>query len=96
MKTEDFRNLQKFFSDDYLFNLVCKKGVYCYGFIDSWDRYNDTKLPDSSKFYNKLTSQSISDEDYNHALTFWNAVNISNLGEYTDLLYVMFLKSLEQ
>lgn len=85
MKTKDFQNLREFFKDDYLFKLACKKGVYCYDYINSWLRYEETELPDSSKFYNKLTSQSISDEDYNHALKVWNAFNISNLGEYTDL-----------
>lgn len=85
MKPEDFRNMRKFFKDEQLFNLVRKKGIYCYDYIDCWDRYKESKLPDPKHFYNNLTSENISDEDYRHALKVWNEFKIKNLGEYTDL-----------
>lgn len=89
MKPEDFYNLRQFFKDEYLFKLICRKGIYCYEYIDSWDRYKEKKLPDQSKFYSTLTCQTVTDDDYKHALKVWNVFNISNLGEYTDL----YLKS---
>lgn len=85
MKSDDFKNLRAFYSDQYLFDLVRKKGIYCYDYIDSWERYNETKLPESSYFFNKLSAESINDEDYQHALKVWNSFKIKNIGEYTDL-----------
>ena len=37
------------------------------------------------EFYSELNNSSISDEDYEHAQKVWNAFNIHNLGEYSDL-----------
>ena len=45
--------------------------------MDSWERFNDTSLPDDKKaFYNKLNLEDITNEDYAHA---------KNLGDYHDL-----------
>lgn len=85
MKPDDFKNLRSFYPDQHSFDLVRKKGIYCYDYIDSWKRYDETRLPEPSFFYNKLTSESISDKDYKHALTVWDYFNIKNIGEYTDL-----------
>lgn len=81
----DFKNLKQFYPDPYLFELVRKKGIYCYEYIDRWDRYNETELPDQKFFYSKLTSENITDGDYEHAKLVWNEFKIQNLGEYTDL-----------
>ena len=83
LDSADFVNLKSFFKDS-SFDLVCKKGVYCYDYIDSWERYNETQLPDQSNFFNILTSEYISNEDYNHALTVWDTFKMSTLGDYTD------------
>lgn len=85
LRSDDFTNLRKYFEDEKLFNLIKRKGVYCYNFIDSIKRYEETQLPPRSKFFNKLTSESISEENYNHAIKVWKAFNIKTLGEYTDL-----------
>lgn len=81
---DDFINLRSFFGDPKLFNLARRKGVYCYDYIDCWKRYDETILPDQASFFNKLTSEPISNDDYNHALNVWETFNFKNLGEYTD------------
>ena len=74
-------------NDNYInkFKLLLRKGVYCYEYMDSWDRFNETELPSKDKFYSKLNLEDISDDDYTHAINVWNTFNISNLGEYHDL-----------
>lgn len=85
LNPEDLKHLRTFFPDENLFRLCLRKGVYCYDYVDSWKKYKETQLPEQSNFYNKLTSESITNEDYNHALTVWQNFGIKNLGEYTEL-----------
>ncbi|KAJ8913870.1 hypothetical protein NQ315_005667 [Exocentrus adspersus] len=83
----EFPNLKEQFPDldKYQFNLLTRKGIFCYDYIDNMEKFNATVLPPIDRFYNKLTDSSISDEDYQHAKNVWAAFNIKNLGEYTDL-----------
>lgn len=45
--------------------LLSRKGIFCYNFIDSPDRLADP-IPGRSMFYNDLTDTSISDDEWNH------------------------------
>ena len=47
--------------------LLVKKGVYPYEYIDSWERFDETSLPDKEAFYSELYIEEITDEDYIHA-----------------------------
>ena len=67
------------------FNLLLRKVVYPYEYMDSWKRFNETELPSTDKFYSELSLEDISDDEYAHAINVWNTFNISNLGEYHDL-----------
>ena len=67
------------------FKLLLRKGVYPYEYMDSWRRFNETKLPSKDNFYSTLNLEDISDDDYVHAINVWNTFNISNLGEYHNL-----------
>ena len=35
--------------------------------MDSWERFNETKLTSKKDFYNNFYLEDITDEDYNHA-----------------------------
>ena len=65
--------------------LLTRKGVYPYDYIDSVDKFEETNLPSPEAFYNKLHDENISPEDYSQAETVWCKMNIKNLGEYHDL-----------
>ena len=67
------------------FALLFRKGVYPYEYIDSWERFNETSLPDKESFYSNLNLESITDEGYVHAQKVWKVFKIKNLGEYHDL-----------
>ena len=71
------------------FNLMCKKGVFPYDYITSYNILLQNELPLKHDFFNRLNNEHISDEDYEHACAVWKEFNIQSLGEYSDL----YLKS---
>ena len=44
-----------------------KKGVYPYDYMDSFKKFNQTKLPSKEQFYSILNNETISEDDYQHA-----------------------------
>ena len=67
------------------YDLLTRKGVYPYEYVNSWDRFNETHLPPISAFHSNLNMSSISEEDYQHAQQVWKEFGIHNLGDYHDL-----------
>ena len=65
-------------------DLMTRKGVYPYDFMDSFDKFN-TRLPSKEDFYSILNDEHISDEDYQHAQNVWNTFKLNNMGEYHDI-----------
>ena len=53
--------------------------------MDSWERFDETSLPDKEAFYSKLNLEDITDKDYENAQKVWEAFGIKDLGEYHDL-----------
>ena len=66
-------------------DLMSQKGVYPYDFMDSFNKFNETKLPKQEDFYSILNDEHISGEDYKHAQNVWNTFSVKNMGEYHDL-----------
>ena len=66
------------------FILFLRKDVYPYEYIDTWEKCDETPLPDKKAFYSKLNLEDITDKDYEHAQKVWKVFKI-NLGEYHDL-----------
>ena len=64
------------------FVLFLRKGAYPYEDMDSWEKCDETSLPDKGAVYNELTLEDFSDKDY-------AVFEIRNRGEYHDL-YVQF------
>ena len=65
-------------------DLMVRKGVYPYDYMDSFDKFNE-KLPPKEEFYSILNDEHISDEDYQHAQHVCNTFSLKNMGEYHDL-----------
>ena len=66
------------------FDLMVKKGVYPYDYIDSFEKFKE-QLPSKEDFYSILNDKHIENKDYQHAQNVWNTFNIKNMGEYHDL-----------
>ena len=60
-----------------------------YEYIDDWEKFNETILPEKEKIYSNLNMEDITDADYMHAKRVCKDFDIKHLGEYHDL----YLKS---
>ena len=67
------------------FVLFLRKGVYPYEYIDNWERFDETSLPDKESFYSSLNMENIDDIDYRHGNNVFKRFKFKNLGEYHDL-----------
>ena len=66
------------------FNCVLQKLIYPYDYIDGFERFEEP-IPGKSAFFNKLTNEELSDEDYQKLLKICRVFNITTLGELHDL-----------
>ena len=66
-------------------DLLIKKGVYPYDYIDCLEKLNETQLPQKSVFYSKLNDAEISEEDYAHAQTVWKEFGCKTMRKYHNL-----------
>jgi len=78
------KNLKKFYGERHL-DLLKRKGVYPYDYVDSVDKLANTSLPPKEAFYSKLNDEDISVSDYEHAKTVWREFSLKTLGEYHEL-----------
>ena len=69
-------------------NLMSQKGAYPYDFMDSFEKFNQTELPNKDQFYSILNDQHITDDEYDYANKLWNTLMIKTMGEYHDLYLV--------
>ncbi|XP_071575625.1 uncharacterized protein [Temnothorax nylanderi] len=67
------------------FDLLTRKGVLPYEYVDGFDKLLVTELPPRESFYSSLTGETATDSDYEHARNVWRCFRVENLGEYSDL-----------
>ena len=53
---------------------MSKKGVYPYDYMDSFEKFNETKLPAKDQFYSILNDEHTPDDDYKHAKRVWKGL----------------------
>ena len=61
---------------------LLRKGVYPYEYMDSWERFDETSLPDKKDFYSELYLGDITNEDYTHAQKIFEELKLKNQGDY--------------
>ena len=66
-------------------DLLYKKGIYPYEYMDSFEKFNETSLPKKEDFYSKLNDENITEDEYAHAKTVWETFKCKTLGDYHDL-----------
>ena len=63
-----FPNVYQFCNEDInKFVLLLRKGVYSYEYMASWEKFDETSLPDKKAFYSELYLEDITDKDYTRA-----------------------------
>ena len=83
MNKDDFKILKSQFPDKY--ELLIRKGVYPYDYVDCEEKLKETQLPSKCKFYSQLTGENISDDDYTYAQTIWKTFKCETMKDYHDL-----------
>jgi hypothetical protein len=71
------------------FNLLLKKGIYPYEYMDSFKKFDEKSLPSKDKFYSSIYNENVSDDDYHHAIKVWNKFKCKNLKEYHNLYLLL-------
>ena len=75
-----FSNIHQFCNGNInKFVLLLSKVVYPYEYIDSWERFDETSLPDKKAFYSELYPEDITNEDYKHSQKVFEEFKLKNL-----------------
>ena len=82
-----FKNLLKYFTPEQA-EILKQKGFYPYEYMDTEEKFNDTKLPPREAFYSKLSGRGITKADYKHAWNVWNTFKMKTFKEYHELYNV--------
>ena len=77
-------NVKGYHAEDKL-DLLTRKGIYPYEYMDTPEKFKETKLPPKEKFYSRLNDEGICDKDYTHAKKVWKTFNMKNLEDYHNL-----------
>ena len=64
---------------------LTRKGVFPYDWAKSIHCYQRPSLVEKKDFFNTLTQNHISDEDYKFAREVWDAFNMSKMQDYMEL-----------
>ena len=64
---ERYANIYEFCNGDLnKFILLFRKGVYPHEYMDNWERFDETSLPDKDSCYSSFNMENIDDIDYRH------------------------------
>ena len=81
---DGFKNISKYYTPEQV-ELIKQKGFYPYEYMDTEEKFNDTKPPPQEAFYSKLTGKGISNKNYSHVLNVWNTFNMKSMKDYHKL-----------
>ena len=83
---ERFASTYKFCNNDLnKFVMLLRKGVYPYEYMDGWDKFNETSIPNKESFHSNLTMENNTETDYLHANNVFKTFKLNNLGDSHDL-----------
>ena len=77
-------NLSRYYEGEQL-ELVKRKGVYPYDYMNCFERLAETSLPPIECWYSKLNDTNISTSEYAHAHKVWEKFDMHSLRDYHDL-----------
>ncbi len=78
------KNLTKKFKGD-KFDLLTRKGIYPYEWMDNFYKLAETEFPAISAFHSKFNNTMISQDDYNHAKNVWEEFDCKTFADYHKL-----------
>ena len=87
LNNDQCKNVAQYYSGKQ-FDLLRKKGVYPYEWVDSIKKFSEVQLPPIEAFYSKLNDEEISSEDYTHAQEVWKVFNCKTFRDYHNIYNV--------
>ena len=82
--TSEFEILHKYVYSPTLLDMLVRKGVFPYTYLDYVEKLWVSHLPEKNFFFNDLIEQHISDADYEFAQTEWNELVCDTLKDYLE------------
>lgn len=86
---EQFVRLRREFAEEaqntVKWNMLLRKGVYPYDYMDSMERFTERGLPTIDSFFSRLRQERCKPEDYEHAAAVWREFRCETLKDYHDL-----------
>ena len=82
---ECFVHTREHFPDPEQQELLLQKGVFCYSYLDDFERFLEKQLPTREKFFNDIGQKHISEGEYAHAQKVWERFSCQTLGQYHDI-----------
>ena len=58
--------------------MLLRKGIYSYEYMDDWEKFNETTLPEKEEFYSNMNIEEITDADYIHGKRAYKDFEIKN------------------
>ena len=77
---DSFEITKSYIQDVEKANLLLRKGVYPYEYMDSFERFNESSLPPREAFYSSLKMEEVGDENYEHAKRVWDELGMQTMG----------------
>ena len=81
---DNYPNLQRHFKGPQL-DLVKRKGVYPYDYMDCFEKLCETHLPPKECWYSRLNDSNISEKDLLHANEVWETFEMKTMRDYHNL-----------
>ena len=63
-------------------DILCRKGLCPYEYIDNESKFDEIGLPPKSAFYYKLTQKGITDDEYKHCQHVYKKLNCKTFYHY--------------
>ena len=79
-----FKNISKYYTPEEV-ELIKQKGFYPYEFMDTEEKFNDTKPPPREAFYSKLSGKGITEKNYKHVWNVWYTFKMKTFKDYHKL-----------
>jgi len=81
---DKFYNLGRCCLGEQMFNLLLRKGIHSYKYIDSIKKFHEVDIPPKDEFYSTLNDTEIPwlPKYYEHARNIWEVLNCRTIGNY--------------
>ena len=66
-------------------NLVLKKGINPYEYMDLFEKFAETRIPARDILYNLLNAEGLSTVEYDNAKKVWKTLGMKSMSKHHDL-----------